>query len=76
MPTWIPRAQGKLQGREKLLSTPTPPSAHSFFLLVLLISPLSDGYQSLGKCTQGGCAYILSSSLPLFSGREVLRPLP
>lgn len=31
MPMWIPRAQGKLQGREKLLSTPTPPSAHSFF---------------------------------------------
>lgn len=58
---WIPGAQGKLQDREKLLSTPTSPSTHS--LLALPFSVLSDGCPSPGKCRRGGW-WILSSSLP------------
>lgn len=43
-----PRVQGRLQGTEEQLFTPTSPSTHS--LLVLPFSLLSDGYQSPGKC--------------------------
>lgn len=66
MPAWIPGVQGKLRGRETLLSTPTSPSTHS--LLVLPFSLPSDGYQSLGKCRRRGGRWILSSSLPPSSG--------
>lgn len=52
MPLWIPGFQGKLQGTERLLSTPTSPSTHSS--LVPSFSLLSDGYQSLGKCKGAG----------------------
>lgn len=71
----FPGLRGNCRAERSCCPPPLLPPP-TLFLLVLLISPLSDGYQSLGKCTQEGCAYILSSSLPPFSGREVLRPLP
>lgn len=78
MPTWIPGVLGRLQGREKLLSTPTSPSTHS--LPVLPSSLLSDGYQSLGKCKrhEGGVdgRWVLSSSLPPSSRMVMQTPLP